>query len=193
MQIKEEVRIVGFDDAPFEKNKKGMLPIVGVVYRGGKIFDGMLFTKVEIDGMDATDKISEIINSSRHKKQLKVIMLDGITVGGFNLIDLKELNKRTGLPVIAINRKLPDIEKVKAALKNFEDFEERWKVVKNAGKIRKVKVKNKFIYYQVKGMENEEAEEIIRISCTRGLIPEPLRVAHLIASALIKGESHGKA
>ena len=193
MQIKEEVRIIGFDDAPFEKNKKGMLPIVGVVYRGGKIFDGMLFTKVEIDGMDATDKISEIINSSRHKKQLKVIMLDGITVGGFNLIDLKELNKRTGLPVIAINRKLPDIEKVKAALKNFEDFEERWKVVKNAGKIRKVKVKNKFIYYQVKGMENEEAEEIIRISCTRGLIPEPLRVAHLIASALIKGESHGKA
>jgi len=193
VQIKEEVRIVGFDDAPFEKNKKGFIPIVGVVYRGGKIFDGMLFTKVKVDGNDATEKIAEIVNSSRHKKQLKVIMLDGITVGGFNLIDLKELNKKTGLAIIAINRKLPDIKRVRAALKNFENFKERWKIVKNAGKIRKVKIKNKFIYYQAKGIKNEDAEEIIRISCTRGLIPEPLRVAHLIASALIRGESHGKA
>ncbi len=53
--------------------------------------------------------------------------------------------------------------------------------------------KNKNIYYQFKGLKQKEAEEIIRLSCTRSLIPEPLRVAHLMASALIKGESGGRA
>lgn len=193
MYIKEEIRIIGFDDAPFRKGERKMLPVVGVIYRGGKIFDGMLFLKVKIDGNDATEKMAKIVNSSRHKKQLKVIMTDGITVGGFNVIDLRELNEKTNLPVIAINRKYPNIKEVKNALKKFEDFKERWKKVKNAGRIKKCKIKDKFIYYQVKGISSEEAEEIIRISCTRGFIPEPLRVAHLIASALMKGESHGKA
>jgi len=53
--------------------------------------------------------------------------------------------------------------------------------------------KNKNIYYQFKGLSKEEVEKIIKLSCTRSLIPEPLRVAHLIASALIKGESGGRA
>jgi hypothetical protein len=191
--IKEEVRIVGFDDAPFEKGRKKKVPVVGAIYRGGKIFDGVLFVKVDVDGNDATSKLIKAVNSSRHKPQLKVIMLDGITVGGFNVIDLKELHEKTDLPVIAINRKLPDIKSVKNALKNFRDFKKRWEKIKNAGKIKKFKFKDKFIYYQCKGIERDEAEEIIRISCTRGYIPEPLRVAHLIAAALVKGESHGKA
>jgi len=53
--------------------------------------------------------------------------------------------------------------------------------------------KNKNIYYQFKGLKRKEVEKIIRLSCTRSLIPEPLRVAHLMASALIKGESGGRA
>ena len=193
MVIKEEIRIIGFDDSPFEKGQKGKIPLVGVIYRGGKIFDGMLFTKVEIDGNDATQKIIESILNSRHKPQLKIIMLDGITVAGFNIIDLKELNEKTGLVVIAINRKIPDIKNVKNALKKFKNFKERWEKVKNAGKIRKCKLKGRFVYYQCKGISNEEAEEIIRLSSTRGFIPEPLRVAHLIARAIVKGESYGRA
>lgn len=193
MLIKEEVRIVGFDDAPFEKGKRKKVPVVGTIYRGGKIFDGMLFVRVEVDGNDATSKLIKAINSSRHKPQLKLIMLDGITVGGFNVIDLKELHEKTELPVIAINRKMPDVKSVRNALKNFKDFKTRWEKVKNAGRIKRFKFRDRFIYYQCKGIGREEAEEIIRLSCTRGYIPEPLRVAHLIASSLVKGESHGKA
>jgi endonuclease V-like protein UPF0215 family len=66
--------------------------------------------------------------------------------------------------------------------------------VKDAGRFYKTKiVKNKNIYFQFKGLKRTEAEKIIKLSCTRSLIPEPLRVAHLIASALVKGESGGRA
>jgi hypothetical protein len=192
--LKEEIRILGFDDGPFSSKSKGKVPVVGVIYRGGKFMDGMLKTEIEIDGLDATSKLVKLINSSRHKEQLKVIMLDGITLGGFNLVDIKGLHKKTSLPVIVINRKHPNLKKVRSALKNFKAFNRRWRIVKNAGKIKSFKLRGeKEIFYQCKGIEDEEAEEIIRLSSTRSFIPEPLRIAHLIARAMVKGESFGRA
>ena len=104
--FKLEIRILGFDDSPFDAHDK-TVDIIGVIYRGGNFLDGVLKTEVEVDGMDATDKLVSLVNSTRHKQQLKVLMSDGITFGGFNLVDIKDLNEKTNLPVIVINRKHP--------------------------------------------------------------------------------------
>jgi len=192
--VKSEIRILGIDDGAFTPRSTAMVPVVGVVFRGGKFFDGALKTEVAVDGNDATDAIAKLINNSRHKQQLKVLMTDGITVGGFNVIDIKMLHEATGLPVIVVNRKKPDINKVKKGLKHFGDFEKRWKAVKNAGKIKEFVVKDgRKIFYQVVGMEDEEARDVIKLSSTHSYIPEPLRAAHLIATAFVKGESAGRA
>jgi endonuclease V-like protein UPF0215 family len=191
--LKSEIRILGFDDGPFEKGDKSV-PVVGVVFRGGKFLDGVLKTDVRVDGLDSTKKIIKLINASRHKQQLKVIMVDGITFGGFNVLDIKQIYEQTKLPVIVINRKHPDLKEVKNALKNFKDFEKRWKVILKAGKIKECKIMDdKKVYYQNIGLEDEETEEIIRLSTTHSYIPEPLRIAHLIATGIVKGESGGRA
>ena len=192
--FKSEIRILGFDDASFKRHDK-KVAVIGVIYRGGSFLDVVLKTEVGVDGLDATEKLTKLLNDSRHKPQLKVLMFDGITLGGFNIIDIKKLYKQTELPIIVINRKHPDLESVKSALKNnFDDFEKRWKMLLNAGKIKVCELRNlKKAYYQTIGLEDEEAEDIIRLSSTHGDIPEPLRVAHLIATAIIKGESSGRA
>jgi endonuclease V-like protein UPF0215 family len=192
--IKREIRIAGFDDAPFIPRSKGKVPVVGVVFRGGEFLDGVYKTDVEIDGMDATKVLIKLINKSKHKEQLRVVMFNGITIGGFNMINISKLWEKTGLPVIAINRREPNLKKIRTALRKFDDFEKRWNCIEEAGRIHRMKIeKNKNIYYQFKGLKQTEAESIIRLSCTRSQIPEPLRVAHLIASALVKGESGGRA
>jgi hypothetical protein len=192
--IKKEIRIVGFDDAPFIPRTKGKVPVIGTVFRGGDYMDGVFKTEVDIDGMDATKTLIKLLNKSKHKEQLRVIMFKGITFGGFNMVDISDLYKETKLPVIVVNRKKPDLKKIKNALKNFNDFEKRWKCIENAGKIHRMKIeKIKNIYFQFKGLSKQEVEKIIKLSCTRSLIPEPLRVAHLIASAIVKGESGGRA
>jgi endonuclease V-like protein UPF0215 family len=178
--IKKEIRIVGFDDAAFLPKSNQLVPVIGLIYRGGEFPDGALRTDVEVDGTDATEKIINLINSSRHKQQLKVIMFDGITLAGFNVLDIKEIYEKTGLPVIVINRKLPN-------------FEKRWKCIQNAGEIRSCKVKDGKVYYQVVGLSDEETKAIINLSSTRSYIPEPLRVAHIIATAIVRGESYGHA
>ena len=192
--FKPEIRILGFDDSPFKRTDKGVA-VIGVIYRGGSFLDVVLKTDVQVDGLDATEKLVKLLNGSRHKPQLKVLMFDGIAFGGFNIIDIKELYGRTGLPIIVVNRKYPDIKSVKEALKNnFKDFRKRWKMILNAGNMKTCELRNlKKAYYQTIGLEDEEAEDIIRLSSTHGDIPEPLRVAHLIAAAIIKGESSGRA
>lgn len=191
--VKGEVRILGIDDGPFTKNDKEVI-VIGVVFRGGEFLDGVLRTYVTVDGLDATEKLSKMINSSRHKQQLKVIMLDGITLGGFNIIDVKKLYSETKLPILIVNRKPPDLRSIKVALeKNFDDFEKRWKMILNAGKIKEMKFEKFFVYYQNIGIDDDEAEEILSISIKHAQIPEPLRVAHLIATGVVKGESEGHA
>ncbi|OYT42483.1 MAG: hypothetical protein B6U78_01120 [Candidatus Aenigmarchaeota archaeon ex4484_224] len=192
--IKKEIRILGIDDGPFSRNQKEVI-VVGVVIRGNSWIDGILRTYVKVDGLDATKKIAEMVNKSNHKKQLKVVMLDGITLGGFNLVDIKELHEKIELPIIVINRKMPDLKKVREALeKHFKDFKKRWKIIQNAGEIKKfISIKNKPIFYQVVGMDDEKAKEIINLSIGKSDIPEALRIAHLIATGIVLGESRGRA
>ncbi|MDI6807310.1 MAG: DUF99 family protein [Candidatus Aenigmarchaeota archaeon] len=191
--LKNEIRILGFDDAAFLPRSKDLVPVIGLIYRGGKFPDGALRTDVKVDGKDASEKIIKLINSSRHKQQLRVIMFDGITLAGFNVVDIKKIYEKTGLPVIVINRKLPNLERVRKALMRFDDFEQRWRYIQNAGKLKVCEVRGGKVYYQAIGLSDEETEEIINLSSTRSYIPEPLRVAHLIATAVVRGESYGHA
>jgi uncharacterized protein len=193
-KLKAEIRILGFDDGAFIPHSKEPVFVIGVIYRGGKILDGALTTTVTVDGIDATEKIVKLINESRHKPQLKVIMFDGITLGGFNVIDIKKVHDETRIPVIVINRKNPNLVKVRKALENFDDGEERWKIILRAGKIKECYVEDfQKIYYQNVGIDESKTKEVIKLSTTRGYIPEPLRVAHLLASAVVRGESYGRA
>ncbi len=186
--VKKEIRVIGIDDSPFNKFKDKKVLVVGVVMRGGSWVDGILSTKADVDGNDATKRISNMISKCKFKPQLQCIFLNGIAVGGFNIIDIKELSKQAKLPVITIIRKMPDIENIKKILIKIKK-QNKTKLIEKAGKV--VKINN--IFAQLTGIDFEEANKILKIVCTRSLVPEPLRLAHLIASGIVSGESKGRA
>ncbi len=190
--MKPEIRIIGIDDGYFDKKKDKECLVVGVVMRGYKQIDAVLSTKVTVDGDDATEKIAEMINKSRQKPQLRVIMINGITVGGFNVIDIEELYKLTGLPVIVVTRNKPNFDEIYRAIQNVPNWEEKWRKIRKAGEPQKVLVKNGIVWYQYYGWPKEKVEELIRYTAVYSVIPEPVRVAHLIAEGITLGESHGK-
>jgi len=186
--VKKEIRVVGIDDSPFNKFKDKKILVVGVVMRGGSWVDGVLSTKVTVDGNDSTKKIIEMINKCKFKPQLQCIFLDGIAVAGFNVVDVKELNKKTKLPVIVIIRRMPDISNIRKTLIKINK-KYKIKLIEKAGKVEKIND----IFVQLIGINLERTIKILKVVCTRSLIPEPIRLAHLIASGVVVGESKGRA
>jgi len=186
--MKKEIRLLGIDDAPFDKFKDKKTLIVGVFFRGGSSIDGVLSEIVAVDGADSTTKIIKMVKKSKFYPQLKAILLKGLAFGGFNMIDIEKVSSKTKVPVIVVMRKIPDKKKMGKALiklgkKSGVTFMER------AGKIHKTDN----IYIQFSGTTLAKAKEIIRISSTRGHIPEPIRIAHLMAGGITLGQSRGKA
>jgi endonuclease V-like protein UPF0215 family len=181
--VKPEIRVLGVDDGPFTP-RKGFAPVVGVVFRGGYWLDGVLSTKVKVDGFDATDKIATMMVESPHYRQVRIMMLEGVTFGGFNVVDIKELNALTELPVIVVTRNKPDFREIHAAVKKLPNSTERWAAVQNAGQVFEVHTRSldEKVYMEISGIRESDARRILQLTSTRSSIPEPLRVAHLIAS-----------
>ncbi|MFH1399709.1 MAG: DUF99 family protein, partial [Candidatus Woesearchaeota archaeon] len=186
--MKSEVRIIGIDDASFDKYNDKKTLVVGTLFRGGSWLDGVMSTVVEVDGDDATAKISEMINKCKFKPQVQCIMLDGIAVAGFNVVDVVRLNKTTKIPVMVVMRDYPELEEIKRVLIKLGKAD-KVKLLEQAGEI----IKAGKIHVQLCGLTNERAAEFLEVSCTHSFIPEPIRVAHLIGAGIVKGESRGRA
>lgn len=190
--MKQQIRVLGIDDSPFTFNDKSVT-IIGIVMRPLNYIDAVIKSKVERDGTDSNIQLEEMINNSKYKEQLRVIMLDGIALAGFNVVDIEKLNKNTKLPVLTITRDKPNFESMKRALKlNFNDWEKRWKIIQK-GELFEIETKHKPIYVKFTGIDLREVKEVIKLTTVRGALPEPIRVAHLVASAFVKGESYGRA
>ncbi len=178
--------MLGVDDGGFVPRTKGRVDVVGVVYRGGYWFEGVMRTEITIDGLDATEKIANMIASSPYYRELRVVALDGVTFAGFNVVDITKLSRKVDLPVIAVVREKPDMEEIKRALENLPDFKIRWQAMENAGKIMEVKTRSgeNPVYMHIAGILQMDAEKIMKKTSIRSNIPEALRVAHIIASGL---------
>ncbi len=173
-------RFLGFDDG----FGFGRAYLVGCVTAGTYV-EGFMIGRIEIDGLDVTDRIIELVKSSKFRIQLKCIFLDGITFAGFNIADIVKIYEETGIPVVVVMRRMPDMEKIRNALMNLKEFEKRIRIIEKAGEIKIVEG----LFVQTAGCDAEDASVFIRASKLKGKIPEALRIAHLVASALIHGES----
>jgi len=100
--IKTEIRVLGLSRCvPDPKNPDGLV-IVGVVYRGRLWLDGVIWTRIPVDGRNATEKIAAMITNSPHHKQLRVIVTERLTLKDHDLLNQEMLFKMTGLPVITL-------------------------------------------------------------------------------------------
>ena len=192
MHVKPEIRIIGIDDSPLVS--KDIL-VAGAIMRGGGWLDGVLSTHIEKDGMDATQRLAAMITESRHYSQIRVAMLNGVTFGGFNVVDIEALHDLTRLPVIAVMRKRPDMESISRALQNLSEPGLRYEAIQKAGPISEVRTKWRGgpVFFQCKGIEMNDAARLIVDTAVHSRLPEPVRVAHIIATGIVLGESSRRA
>jgi len=182
-------RVLGVDDGPFRQGQREPVLVVAPLLRGDGSFEGLLSTTVTADGLDATERLSVMVRESKYHPQLHYVLLDGVTLGGFNIVDLPRLATEVQRPVLAVMRRPPDLAAVRRAVARLTRAGERLELLERAGPVQRVGP----VWCQLHGLEPAEAEELIGQLCQRARYPEPLRVAHLIAGGVVLGESGGPA
>ena len=153
----------------------------------------MLTTLAEVDGHDATDRLAAMIRASRYRTGLAMVLLDGTAVGGFNVVDVDALHLSIGRPVLTVTRRKPDLAAMERALRRrFDDWEERLGVIRRHD-VESIRTKHGTLWATYAGASASEVREAVGLTTVRGVLPEPLRVAHLIAAGIMRGESRGRA
>lgn len=187
MKFKQYSNIIGVDDAPFPRDHVGMVKIVGAVYADLRL-DGVLIGEIVKDGSDAADNLGAIISGSKFFEHTQLIMLQGITLAGFNVVDAFYLHEKLKLPLLVVSRKQADMESVqKALLTKIPNGDKKWELIERLGPMEPVGS----IFVQRVGLTQEEAAFVVEHFSIHSQIPEPIRTAHLIAGAVASGESRG--
>ena len=177
-------RLLGVEDGSFEAFSESLTStyLCGVVMESGFIRDVRL-AEVSVDGLDATERLLEVM----HGFDLDAVILGGITFAGFNLVDPFRVFNETMVPLIVYSGVKPDNQSMYRALKgNFGDWEARWGIVECLGDVYEtVSLRGEpGIYFEVVGCAPSWAEEVLKSAALITRIPEPVRVAGIIARGL---------
>jgi endonuclease V-like protein UPF0215 family len=189
--MKQQMRVLGVDDSPFKFGDSKAL-VIGALVRVPNYLEGVMRSEVTVDGSDSTDAVIAMISRSRYREQIRAVMFDGIALAGFNVLDLAKVHETLGIPVIAVTRDEPDLGKMRAALvKHFDDWKERYSLMTRL-ELKTIRTEHNPLFASGIGLPWHDLEELVVKSTVRGVVPEPIRMAHLIATAMAKGESHGR-
>jgi endonuclease V-like protein UPF0215 family len=180
--------VLGVDDGPFHKGQKESVPVVGAMMEGADLVESVAVTRFEVDGAEATDFLARWISGLRSHASTQAVLLGGITIAGLGVVDIDELAARLDRPVIAVNRRDPSDSRLREALLSA-GFHHRIAILESTPPATRMR-DGPFIAWAGAGFEL--AEHLVRSTLRKAQLPEPLRVAHMIARALITGESRGR-
>jgi endonuclease V-like protein UPF0215 family len=183
-----EFRVVGVEDGGFSRKLQGggikKALFICALLRGTWINDFQA-DMITVDGLDATEKLTSML----HRWSFDAVMLAGVSFAGFNLVDPTIVFEEFRKPVIVISRTKPNNIAVKNALRrHFEDWRIRWGVFEKLGSVCEVvsMPAEPPVYVEVVGTELDWASMLIRATSVCCRVPEPVRVARLVARGLTR-------
>jgi endonuclease V-like protein UPF0215 family len=181
--------VLGIDDGPFRKGVDRDAVLVGVVMEGKDLVEGVATTRFAVDGDGVTGFLAAWIAGLRFRPALQAVVLGGITVAGLALVDVTALAASLRLPVLVANRRAPTNRELEAALR-AAGLAARLPILARTPPSFEV---NAHLHVACAGIERAHAVTLLDAVRRKGELPEPLRLAHLIARAVTTGESRGRA
>ena len=183
-------RCIGIEDGPFLPRRLGgsTAPLVVAELNGPHLVKAKI-GRIAVDGLDATLVASRLLGSLQLRNS--PILLAGATFGGFNIINPRVLQRRFTTPTIVVIGSRPNNRAVKRALvRHFPDWKRRWRILSSLGPLRQVRTFRKEgpIFYEAFGCKEDEARRILKQWAYVSRVPEPLRVAGLVARGLFPAQ-----
>jgi endonuclease V-like protein UPF0215 family len=180
------------DDGPFEKFAGAArdVPIVGVMMEGNDLVEAVARTTFPLDGEGAADFLADWIASLRCRPALAAVFLGGVTLAGLGVVDVPALARRLRRPVVVVSRRDPANHRVGEALR-AAGLAERIAILEREPAAERAGARGPWL--AAAGADPAAARELWRATRRKSALPEPLRLAHLVARAFALGESRGRA
>jgi endonuclease V-like protein UPF0215 family len=181
---KKAIRALGIAESFREKAKTSTL--AGVVMRTDLVIDGFGIGKLTVSGSDATESIASLARALR-RNDLNALILSGSVLSLYNIVDVDELCSELSIPVVALT-----FGKSRANL--LQNIEERFpsgiantkkKLLEKLGSPKKVRLRTGYdVFVRNSGIGESESKRLLDRFTLQGAIPEPIRVARLLAKAV---------
>ena len=184
------LEVVGIDDGFFPPHFKGrgLRTVIAAVYCVDTFPIDVRISTVTVDFDDVDTIIVNLINS--FKRDVTLILLDGVTYAGFNVVNPYKVHNSLGIPIIVIFKHELRLEDIKSALINhFTDWSRRFNIINKVySSSIEVVTKWKPIRVFSLGIPIQRAIDIVMNLQVTSSIPEPLRLADVVASGLTRSK-----
>jgi endonuclease V-like protein UPF0215 family len=178
---------VGVDDGKFKfrgykDHAKEKTLLAAVLLQDHRVVT-LRLGKITVDGFDATATLNRLLAGL----EFDIVLLSGVSFGGFNLIDPHAIYRRFLKPVVIVSGRRPNNQTVKRALiTHFDDWRKRWAVIHKLGPIHQIRsaATESPVFFEVVGTSVKRARRLIRDSAWLGRLPEAVRIAGLVAKGL---------
>ena len=186
--FKKGIRALGVAEC-FRKGASRRSVLAGVVMRADGLVDGFAFSTATVGGLDATEAVLALYERLG-RKDVNLLMLNGCVISWFNVIDLHEVAERTRRPLICVTYE--PSQGLEPYFKRYfpEDWPERLAIYERNGPRRPVRLRTGHtIFIRAIGLDEDEAVRVLDKFTLHGAVPEPLRLARLLARAALASAS----
>ena len=155
--------------------------LAGIVISRDFIIDGFVFGKCTIEGDDATDAILDMYRRL-DRDDISYIIISGLIISMYNIIDIKRIWQVTKIPVIAVTYE--DSLGIEDAIRHHfpYSYAKKLEQYQKLGKRIEMSLHTGHkLYFRHEGCLFEETVKFLDMLTLQGSIPEPVRIAHLLA------------
>ena len=164
-----------------ENNKNSTL--AGVVMRRDFVIDGFVFGQTTIEGSDATDSILKM-HQKLNRDDISFVMISGLVISMYNIVDIKKIWNTLKIPIIGVT--YDDSKGIEVAIKYHFPKSYQYKIEEynKLGPRTEIRLHTGHdLYLRIEGCTLPETKSLLDTFTLQGAVPEPLRVAHMLARA----------
>jgi uncharacterized protein len=185
---KPGIRALGVAES-FRQGQKASI-LAGVVMRSDRVVDGVAFGRTKVGGDDATGSIASLYRNLA-RNDINLVIVSGAILSLYNIVDVDSLSAKTKLPVVCLTYK--ETAGIEGSIRrHFSGVTARLKLeaYRRLGRRTGITLKTgKRVFVRTSGLDKGETKKVLDAFTLQGSIPEPVRVAKLLARARLSTRS----
>ena len=184
---KPAIRVLGVSESFGPGDRSSVLG--GVVMRKDLVVDGFAFGRTTVGGDDATSGVTALYRRFE-RNDINVVLVSGCIISKYNVLDVDGLSSRVGRPIVCLTyRETSGIRK--AIIVRFPRNEAQIKLAayERLGAREALPLATGHtVYVRLAGLSLREARSLVGAFTLQGSLPEPVRLAGLLARARRHGQ-----